>query len=40
MKTLPSGGGVVRKMEVKVTRDKTTKTFCRPISDCILLLSD
>ncbi|XP_036007852.1 uncharacterized protein LOC118567265 [Fundulus heteroclitus] len=38
-KTLPSKDGVVRKMEVKVTRGKTTKTFNRPISDCILLLS-
>lgn len=40
MKALPSRDGVVRKMEVKVTRDKAVKTFCRPISDCILLLSE
>ncbi|XP_039901127.1 uncharacterized protein LOC120742062 [Simochromis diagramma] len=40
VKTLPSRDGVVRKMEVKVTRDKIAKTFCRPISDCILLLRD
>lgn len=40
VKTLPSRDGVVRKMEVKVTRDKIAKTFCRPISDCILLLGD
>ncbi|KAJ0012255.1 hypothetical protein NQD34_013230 [Periophthalmus magnuspinnatus] len=39
VKTLPSKDGVVRKIEVKVARDKTTKTFSRPISDCILLLS-
>nr|XP_054604550.1 uncharacterized protein LOC129165413 [Nothobranchius furzeri] len=40
VKTLPSKDGVVRKLEVKVARDKTSKTFCRPISDCILLLRD
>ena len=39
VKTLPSRDGVVRKVEVKVTRDKMTKFFYRPISDCILLLS-
>lgn len=39
VKTLPSKDGVVRKMEVKVTHDKTMKIFCRPISECVLLLS-
>lgn len=39
VKALPSKDGVVRKVEVKVTRHKTTKTFSRPISECILLLS-
>lgn len=39
VKTLPSKDGVVRKVEVKVAHGKTMKTFFRPISDCILLLS-
>ncbi|XP_051797872.1 uncharacterized protein LOC127531791 [Acanthochromis polyacanthus] len=39
VKTLPSKDGVVRKLEVKVSGEKTSKTFSRPISDCILILS-
>ncbi|XP_054611777.1 uncharacterized protein LOC129169411 [Dunckerocampus dactyliophorus] len=39
VKTLPSRDGVVRKIEVKVTRDNSSKIFCRPITECILLLS-
>ncbi|XP_055017008.1 uncharacterized protein LOC129411104 [Boleophthalmus pectinirostris] len=34
VKTLPSKDGVVRKIEVKVARNKTMKIFSRPISDC------
>lgn len=39
VKTLPSKDGVVRKVEVKVPHDKSTKIFSRPIANCILLLS-
>ncbi|XP_023265919.1 uncharacterized protein LOC111657824 [Seriola lalandi dorsalis] len=39
VKALPSKDGVVRKVEVKITHNKTKKTFFRPISECILLLS-
>lgn len=39
VKAFPSRDGVVRKVELKLTHHKTTKTFFRPISECILLLS-
>ncbi|XP_041857226.1 uncharacterized protein LOC121650036 [Melanotaenia boesemani] len=39
VKALPSKDGQVRKVEVKIFHHKTTKTFFRPISECILLLS-
>jgi len=39
VKALPSKDGLVRKVEVKVTHNKSNKTFLRPISECILLLS-
>lgn len=38
-KTYPSKDGLVRKVDVKVVRQQIAKTFCRPISDLILLLS-
>lgn len=39
VKALPSKDGLVRKVEVRVTHNKSSKTFLRPISECILLLS-
>ncbi|XP_058858501.1 uncharacterized protein LOC117971951 [Acipenser ruthenus] len=39
VKTFPSKDGMVRKVEVKVVRQGTTKTFSRPISEVVLLLS-
>lgn len=38
-KTYPSKDGLVRKVDVKVARHQGVKSFCRPISDLILLLS-
>ncbi|KAJ8353216.1 hypothetical protein SKAU_G00207830 [Synaphobranchus kaupii] len=39
LKALPSKDGLVRKVEIKVTRHQTTKTFSRPTSEVVLLLS-
>eukprot|EP00079_Xenopus_tropicalis_P036616 XP_017950387.1 PREDICTED: uncharacterized protein LOC101733460 [Xenopus tropicalis] len=37
-KIIPSDDGKVRKVEVRVAKDGTTKTFSRPITELILLL--
>ena len=39
VKAIPSKDGLVRKVEVKVTRNQTVKTFSRPISEVVLLFS-
>ena len=39
VKAIPSKDGLVRKVEVKVTRNQTIKIFSRPISEVVLLLS-
>ncbi|XP_074469284.1 uncharacterized protein LOC141754250 [Sebastes fasciatus] len=39
VKVIPSKDGLVRKVEVKVTRNQTVKIFSRPISEVVLLFS-
>ncbi len=39
VKTLPSKDNKVRKVEVKIVRQGTTKTFIRPISELVFLMS-
>lgn len=39
VKATPSKDGLVRKVEVKVSRNQAVKTFSRPISEVVLLLS-
>lgn len=39
VKALLSKDGMVRKVEIKVTRHNVSKTFSTPISDIVLLLS-
>lgn len=39
VKTLPSKDSMVRKVEVKVVRQGTTKTYIRPISELVFLVS-
>ena len=39
MKAIPSKDRLVRKVEVKVTRNETAKIFSRPISEVVLLFS-
>lgn len=39
LKALPSQDGLVRKVEIKVSRHQNLKTFSRPTSEVILLLS-
>ncbi|XP_018098170.2 uncharacterized protein LOC108705944 [Xenopus laevis] len=38
--TLPSRDGRVRKVEVKIVKQGTAKTYMRPVSDIVVLLSD
>ncbi|KAG7483457.1 hypothetical protein JOB18_048755 [Solea senegalensis] len=39
MKTFPGQDGKVRKVELKVTRSGSAKTFLRPVSETVLLMS-
>lgn len=39
VKTLPSKDNKVRKVEVKVVRQGSTKTYIRPISELVFLMS-
>ncbi|XP_041717582.2 uncharacterized protein LOC121549770 [Coregonus clupeaformis] len=39
VKTFPGSDGKVRKVEVKTTKDGSCKTFLRPVSETVLLLS-
>lgn len=38
LKAVPSEDGKVRKVEVKVARQGTVKTFIRPVTELVLLL--
>ncbi|XP_049332403.1 uncharacterized protein LOC125799519 [Astyanax mexicanus] len=40
VKAIPSKDGLVRKVEVKVTRNKSVKIFSRPIAEVVLLLTE
>lgn len=39
-KTHPSSDGQVRKIEVKVIKDGTSRVYLRPVTDVVLILSD
>lgn len=39
LKTLPSEDGRVRKVQIKTTKDGSSKTFLRPVSEVVLLFS-
>lgn len=39
VKTSPSKDGLVRKVDVKVTKDDVQKILSRPVSELVLLLS-
>ncbi|XP_037393887.1 uncharacterized protein LOC119263246 [Pygocentrus nattereri] len=39
IKTFPSADGRVRKVEIKTAKDGSSKTFLRPVSEVVLLLS-
>lgn len=39
VKTFPSANGRVRKVDIKTVKDGTCKTFFRPVSATVLLLS-
>ncbi len=38
-KTFPGEDGLVRKVQVEIVKDGTRKTFSRPVTEVILLLS-
>ena len=38
-KTFPGSDGKIRKLELKVTRGGTSKTFLRPITEVVVLMT-
>ncbi len=40
VKTYPSSDGRIRKADVKVVKDGVCKSYLKPITDMVLLLSD